>query len=128
MTNKQYHYCRLVIVIILSASISISITMNNYYLPIVFTLSAMAGMYYCRKQLKTKAVLADERDYQVAGNAARYSIFIYGWIGAIGTFVLMAISEKQGVLYAISQYLAFSVCFLMLLNAILFKYLSKREK
>jgi uncharacterized membrane protein len=102
--------------------------MNNYYLPIVFTLSAMAGMYYCRKQLKTKAVLADERDYQVAGNAARYSIFIYGWIGAIGTFVLMAISEKQGVLYAISQYLAFSVCFLMLLNAILFKYLSKREK
>lgn len=128
MTKKHYHYCRLAIIIVLSASISISITMNNYYLPIIFMLSAMASLYYCQKQLKAKSVLADERDYQIAGNAARYSIFIYGWMGAIGTFILMAISEKQGVLYLVSQYLAFSVCFLMLLNAFLFKYLSKREK
>jgi len=109
-------------------SISISLGLENYYLPIIFMLSGIAGMYYCRKQLKTEKVIADERDYQVAGNAARYTIFIYGWIGAIGTFVLMAISEKEGVLYTLSQYLAFSVCFLMLLNAFLFKYLSKRNK
>jgi len=127
MTNKQYSYCRLAIVMILSASISISITANNYYLPIIFMLSAMAGMYYCRKHLKTKDVIADERDYQVAGNAARYTIFIYSLLGAIGTFVLMAISQKQDAIYAISQYLAFSVCFLMLLNAFLFKYLSKKD-
>jgi uncharacterized membrane protein len=128
MTKKQYRYCRLAIIIVLSASISISITMNNYYLPIIFMLSATAGMYYCRKQLKTEGVMVDERDYQVAGNSARYTILIYSWIGAIGTFVLMAVSEKEGGMYAVSQYLAFSVCFLMLLNAFMFKYLSKREK
>jgi uncharacterized membrane protein len=128
MTTKTYKTCRLAIIILLSMSISVSITLENYYLPVIFMISASAGMYYCRKQLKTDKVMVDERDYQVAGNAARYTIFIYGWIGAIGTFVLMAISQREGVIYAISQYLAFSVCFLLLLNAFLFKYLLKKEK
>jgi len=128
MNTKQYKICRFSIIIVLAMSISISISLENYYLPVIFMLSSMAGMYYCRKQLKTEKVMVDERDYQVAGNAARYTIFIYGWLGAIGTFVLMALSQKEGVIYALSQYLAFSVCFLMLLNAFLFKYLSKRNK
>ncbi|MDO8668742.1 MAG: DUF2178 domain-containing protein [Candidatus Buchananbacteria bacterium] len=128
MTQKQYKICSLAIVIALSFSVSLSVTLNNYYLPAIFILSAVAGMYYCRKQLKTNNVLADERDYQISGQAARYSIYIYSWLGAIGTLALMAISEKDGVLYVLSQYLAFSVCFLLLVNAFLFNYLSKRGK
>lgn len=126
MNTKQYKICRLVIAVILTASIVISISIENYYLPIIFLLSSFAGMYYCRKQIKSKKVMADERDYQVAGKAARYTIFIYGLIGAIGTFILMAISQKEGIFYTLSQYLAFSVCFVMILNSILFKYLSKK--
>lgn len=128
MTKKQYKNCRLAIIILLSASISISITLDNYLLPIIFTLSASAGMYYCRKQLRTKEIMVDERDYQTAGKAARYTLFVYGWIGAIGTFVLMALSKKEGLLYALSQYLAFTVCFLLILNAFLYKYLNKKGK
>lgn len=90
--------------------------------------SAMAIMYYCRKQLKTEDVLADERDYKIAGDAARYSIYIFGLFGAVTTFVLMALSEKQQNLYLVSQFFAFSVCFLLLLNAFLFKFLSKRKE
>lgn len=127
MNKKQYTICRLAIIIILSFSISTSINLDNYYLPIIFMFSAMAVLYYCRSQLKTTDVLVDERDYKIAGDAARYTIYIYGLIGAIATFVLMALSEKQGNLYIISQFLAFSVCFLMLFNAFLFKYLSKRK-
>ena len=128
MTIKKYKICRLAIVIILSMSISVSVSLDNYYLPIIFMLSSIAAMQYCRKQLKTKQVLVDERDYQIAGNAARYTIFVYSWIGAVATFVLMAVSGKEGFLYMLSQYLAFSVCFLMLLNSFLFKYLSKKQK
>lgn len=128
MTLKNYKIWRLAIMVILAASISFSINLNNYYLPIIFMVSAMAVMYYLRQQLKTDKVVADERDYQVAGNAARYTIFIYGILGAIGTFVLMAVSGKDGIMYVLSQYLAYSVCFLMLLNAFLFKYLIKKQK
>ena len=128
MTKKQYLFCRLAVVIVLSFSISTSLSLGNYYLPLVFMLTAMAVLYYCRKQLKTKDVLVDERDYQIAGRAARYALYIYGWLGAIGTFVLMALADKQDNLYIISQYLAFSVCFLMLANALIFRYLSGRGK
>ena len=128
MTKKQYLFCRLAVIVLLSFSISTSLSLGNYYLPLVFMLTAMAVLYYCRKQLKTKDVLVDERDYQLAGRAARYAIFIYGWLGAIGTFVLMALADKQGNLYIISQYLAFSVCFLMLANVLIFRYLSSRGK
>jgi len=128
MNLKQYNICRLSVIVVLSLSISVAITQNSYYLPIAFVLTAMAVLYYCKRQLKTDDVLADERDYKTAGDAARYAIFAYSWIGAIGTFVLMAISNKEGVLYVLSQYLAYSVCFLMLTNAALFKFLSKRGK
>lgn len=128
MTKKQYMICRLAIIVLLSFLISLSISLNNYYLPLVFTATAAAGLHYCRKQLKTGEIIADERDYQVAGKAARYAISIYSLLGVIGVFVLMAISHKNGMLYILSQYLAFSICFLMLLNAFLFKYLNKKGK
>lgn len=128
MTKKQYMVCRLIIVIILSFLISLSISLNNYYLPIVFVVTAMAGLHYCRKQLRTGEIIADERDYQVAGRAARYAISIYSLLGMSCVFILMAVSHKNGVLYVLSQYLAFSICFLMLLNAFLFKYLNKKGK
>lgn len=128
MTKKQYMICRLAIIVLLSFLISLSISLNNYYLPLVFTATAVAGLHYCRKQLKTGEVIADERDYQVAGKAARYAISIYSLLGVIGVFVLMAISHKNEMLYILSQYLAFSICFLMLLNAFLFKYLNKKGK
>ncbi len=128
MTKNHYHACRLAIIVVLAMSISIAISLNHYYLPLVFMLSAIAGIYYCRGQLKTDDVMVDERDYKVAGDAARYTIYIYGWIGAVATFILMAFSGKQGKLYVLSLYLAFSVCFLLLMNAFLFKYFSNRGK
>lgn len=128
MSLKTYKICRLAIIVLLSASISVSLTLNNYFLPIVFMCTAMAGMFYCKKQLKTANVLADERDYQTAGKASRYAIYVYSWIGAVGTFVLMALSNRNENFYQLSQYLAFSVCFLMLLNAFLFKYFNKYAK
>lgn len=126
MTLKHYKFCRLAIIIILSASISISITLENYYLPIIFMISAMAGMYYCRHNLSVKTVMADERNYLIAGKAARYSILIFSWLGAVAAFVLMVLADINLLFYPLSQYLAFSVCFLMLLNAAIFKYLSKK--
>lgn len=128
MTKKQYKACRITIIILLSFSISFAINLNNYYLPVVFMASAMAGMYYCRKQLETKDILVDERDYKLAGDAARYAITIYAFVGAVGTFVLMGISGKSGRIYDLSQYLAYSVCLLMLMNAFIFRYLNKRGK
>jgi len=129
MTLKQYKVCRLAIVIALSMLVAVSVSSQNYYLPIVFVITAFAAMYYCKKQLKTKEVMADERDYQIAGTASRYAIAIYSWIAAIGIFVLMAASpSRDGALYILAQCWAFSVCFLLLANSFIFRYLIKKQK
>ena len=127
MSLKKYKICRLAIIVILSISISISLSLENYYLPIIFVLSASFAMYYCRKQLRTEKVMVDERDYQVAGQAARYTLYIFGWLGAISTFVLMALSKNNQSLFDLSQFIAISVCVVLLLNALIFKYLSKKN-
>ena len=128
MSKKQYQVCRYVIVILLSALISVAITKEQYYLPIIFVLAAIAAMYYCRRSLKTTDVLADERDYFLAGKAARLSLSIYSLIGTIAIFVLMILSEQRSELFVISQYLAYSICALLLLNAFIFRYLVKKGK
>lgn len=128
MDKKQYRFYRLLIIILLCSFISVSITLKSYLLPIAFMIVAMGMMFYLRKQLKSEEVSADERDYQVAGTAARYAISIYAWVGVIAVFVLMYLSEQKEELYFVSQYVAFSVCFLMLLNVVLFKYLERKGR
>jgi len=128
MNLKQYKLYRVITIVILGMSISVSITLENYYLPIILVIIGMAAMYYLRKQLRTTEVMADERDYKLAGGAARYTISIYGLIGTFGIFILMALSGgKEDFVYVLSQYLAFSICFLFLLNVVVFKYLSRRK-
>lgn len=128
MTLKQYNIYRVIIGVILAMSVSMSIVLKNYYLPIVLVVIGRAVMYYLRKQLKTTEVIADERDYKLAGDAARYTITVYGLIGTFGIFILMALSGgKEDFIYILSQYLAFSICFLFLLNVVLFKYLSRKK-
>jgi uncharacterized membrane protein len=112
----------------LGISISLSITLENYYLPIVLVIIGMTAMYYLRKQLKMIEVMADERDYKLAGNAARHTITIYGLIGVFGIFILMALSGgKEDFIYILSQYLAFSICFLFILNVVIFRYLTQKK-
>jgi uncharacterized membrane protein len=128
MTFKQYKIYRIIVVVILGMSISLSITLENYYLPIVLVIIGMTTMYYLRKQLKTIEVMADERDYKLAGDAARYTITTYGLIGVFGIFILMALSGgKEDFIYILSQYLAFSICFLFILNVVIFRYLSQKK-
>jgi len=127
MTKNTYTICRLAIVILLSGTISLSINLENYWLPLILTVTAVAALLQCKKEYAKKHVIADERDYKIAGDAARYSIYAFAWIGTIGTFALMAFSHKEGMLYLLSQYFAFSVCGLLLLNSVLFAYLNRRQ-
>ncbi|MDI3496609.1 MAG: putative rane protein [Patescibacteria group bacterium] len=128
MTKKQYQICHFIILILLSAAISISFSLQQYYLPLIFVLSAMAAMSYCRHSLKPTDVLADERDRQLAGMAASLTLNIYSLIGVVLFFVLMMLSEQQSELFAWAQYLAYSICVLLLLNALIFRYLERKGK
>ncbi|MFA5109032.1 MAG: DUF2178 domain-containing protein [Patescibacteria group bacterium] len=125
MTSKQYQGYRIAIVIMLSASISVAISLENYIAPVI---AIAVGLILIRLgRQKVKEVLADERDYYMAGTAARYSISIFSVILVIGMFILMALQDKNPEFANIAMLLAYLTCGLMLLNSVVFHFLKTRE-
>lgn len=125
MTIKQYQGYRIAIIIMLASSISIAINLKNYIAPIIAIAVGMILINLGRQRVKE--VLADERDYNLAGTAARYSISVFSIIMVIGMFVLMALQDKNPEFANISALLAYLTCGLMFLNVIIFRFLKTRE-
>jgi len=105
--------------------ISICITSNNYILPPIFVILAMIILFIARK--KVTDVLVDERDYNMAGTAARFTISIFSVVMMIGFFVLFLIKDKSPEIITTSAFLlAYLTCGLMLLNSLIFNFLKYR--
>lgn len=125
MTIKQYQGYRMAIVIMLSASISVAISMGNYITPIIAIAAGMILLSLGRQ--KVKGVLADERDYNMAGTAARYSITIFSFIMMFGVFGFLAFQDQNPEFANIAALLAYLTCGLMLINAVIFHFLKAKE-
>jgi uncharacterized membrane protein len=127
LTLKQYQVARLAITFFLALSFANLLILKNFFLPIILLAVASLVLMYLRKSVK--GVLADERDYQVAGKAALLAIQVCSWIGAVIMFVLYAFSDKNIIFEPIAMTLAFSVCVLMISYSLIFKYfIRKNEK
>jgi len=125
MTVKQFQGYKIAIVIMLASSISVSINMGNYLAPVI---AIAVGMILIRLgRQRVKEVLADERDYTMAGNAARYSVAVFSIIMVIGMFILMALQDKNPEFANIAMLLAYLTCGLMLLNSAVFYFLKAKE-
>ncbi len=124
MTLKKYHYYRLAIVILLAAGISSLVATGNYLLPLAAVALAWLILYNLRQHVD--GVLADECDYALAGQAARYSISAFSVLLVIAFFVLMHFAQGNQDLYNFASILSYLACFLLLLNAIIFQSLRMR--
>ena len=123
MSAKKFFVYRLVIVMLLSAAVSFSITTENYYVALAAMATAMIALYLMRKQVVD--VLQDERDFEIAGKASRYAINIFSLLSAILIIVVFATGKANADYQIIASTLAYSICGLMLLYVILFKYFEK---
>lgn len=123
MSTKQYTICRLLITMMLAALVSISVVQGFVVLPIVSVLAAIALLWYCRA--RTKSILADERDYKISGQAARYAISVYAIPAALASVVFITLREQNSAYEIIGHVLAYSVCFLLLVQSFIFKYLAR---
>ncbi|MFA5083786.1 MAG: DUF2178 domain-containing protein [Candidatus Paceibacterota bacterium] len=125
MTKKTFLIYRIVTVIILSFVVSVSISYGNWYLPVISIITAWVFLYALRSRVKE--VIADERDYRIAGKASIWAIKIYASISVIvGMFLFIAEKENE-VLYAFGSGLVYSACFLMILYSVLFKIYEKKD-
>ncbi|MFA5127179.1 MAG: DUF2178 domain-containing protein [Patescibacteria group bacterium] len=125
MSKKQYLICRLVVSFFTALLVASAITLGNYVIPLLVIIAGMVVLYTCRK--KVQDVLVDERDYKIAGQASRYVLNAYCLIGAIITVVVFATSKDNAALMLLANFLAYSICLIMIINSLLFKWLSSRK-
>lgn len=123
MNQKTYQKWRLVIVFVLAMVFSQSIVRGNYIIPVVLMVVSSLVLWYLRSRVK--GVLADERDYSLAGKAALLSIQVFGWLASVATLVFYSQRNLNPMYETIGLTLSYSVLFLFLVYGIVFRYYNK---
>lgn len=121
MTEKKFKFYRIIIAATLAAIFSVSIVARNFAVPIISLVAAIGLIYMLKKNVKE--VLEDERDYEIAGKAARYAMGIYSYLVMIIIFVLFFGRSYNQSFETVASILAYSVCSLIIIYSLAFKYL-----
>lgn len=125
MQAKTFLFIRLLTAASLAMIVSVSITLGNYVLPLVAMTAAIVFLWTTKK--KVQAVLEDELDYKVAGDASRYATTIYAILSAILGIYFMARRADNSAYELLGSVLCYSTCFLMILQSLLFKFLRNKN-
>lgn len=123
MTAKQFSIFRLMLAAILAGVVSMSVVINNYLVPIIAVVTALVLMIFMKK--KVKEVMEDERDYQIAGKAARYAMTIFSAMAGLMTILFFALRQTNQSFELVGSVLAYSVCALLIFYSLIFNYLSR---
>ncbi|HNW09312.1 MAG TPA: DUF2178 domain-containing protein [bacterium] len=125
MTLKQYQGAKLVVVAVLALIFSQALVLKNYFVPIAVLVVGSLLLLYLRRQVT--GVLADERDWALAGRAALLSIQICSWLAVVVMFVFYARREIDPIYEAIGMTLSLTVCGIMLTYSFIFQYLRRHK-
>lgn len=120
LTAKQYQKIKIATAVVLAIVFSQAVIFKNFFIPIALLIVSSLMLLYFRRQVRE--VIADERDYAMAGKAALWSIQIYSWVAAISMIILYALRDLNPAYEPIAMTLAFSTCGLMLLYFAIFRY------
>ncbi|MFA5270400.1 MAG: DUF2178 domain-containing protein [Patescibacteria group bacterium] len=123
MSLKQFQTLKMVSAIIVGILVGYSITVENYLIPLISVTVLSVILFWARGRVKE--VIADERDYETGGHAARWAIQIFSWVAIVTMFVLLYEKALNPVFEVVAYVLAYSVCGLMLLYSLLFRYYNR---
>ena len=111
---------KVVATITLAIITSQAILFKNFWLPIILMVAIALLLMLFRSHVTE--VIADERDYQTGGQAARLTIQIFGWGATIGMLILYGLRDYNPYYEVIGLTLAYSCCLLFLLYGVIFRY------
>ncbi len=123
MTLKQFKIIKLLVVIALAVLVSQSVIYRNYLWPIMGMALAALLLFYFRG--KVKGIIADERDYEIGGKAARWTIQLSGWVASVVMIIFYAQRDLNPAYEIIASVLAYAVCFILIIYALIFRYYQK---
>ena len=125
MTKKAFSIYRIIAVSIVTIIVSIFINYGNWYLPVISIMASWLFLYTLRRRVKE--VIADERDYIIAGKASGLAMKIYISFSVIIGLILYSTGKENEILFNIATTLLYSACFLMIFYAVLFKIYERKD-
>lgn len=126
MSKNTFLIYKIITAAVLGVLVSLSIDHNNWYLPVIGVVSAFAFLSFLKR--KVKGVMADERDYRIAGKASYFSITAYSIISVVLGIILVVVGKEDAVFYVIGNTLLYSACFIVFLYAVLFKVFLRKDE
>ncbi len=125
MTLKRYQQIKLILTVVLAFIFSQFYFNRNFILPLITLISAWSILMIIRSRVKE--IIADERDYAIAGKSASLAIQIYSWIAVIVMLILIAFRDSNPTFEPIAQTLAYSTCLLMAVYSLIFKFKCRQK-
>lgn len=122
---KTFKIINFLSIFLLSFSTAISISFKNYILPVFLMVIFTLFLFFLRK--KVKEVVADERDYEIAGKASLHTIQVFSWVLVILMFVFYYFQEKFPFFEFIAILLSGLVCLMLLIYSVIWIYLQKKS-
>jgi uncharacterized membrane protein len=120
MTLKQYQMAKAFVAMAIAIITAQSVIVSNYFLPVIAVAIGLSVLIWLKRRLKE--IIADERDFQIGGRAALWTVQIYAGFASILAFILFAQRATNPSFEAVAAVLAYSACFLMIAYSVLFKY------
>ncbi len=125
MTLKKYQKIKMALTIIMAILFSQFFFGRNFIWPVITLISGSSILILLRSRVKE--VIADERDYALAGKSASWAIQIYSWIAVVAMFILYASKNLNPAYEPIALTLAYSTCLLMFIYSLIFKFQSRAK-
>jgi uncharacterized membrane protein len=125
MTKKTFLIYKIIAVIAVGVITSISVSHGNWYLPIASLVTAWVLLYVLGGRVKE--VMADERDYRIAGKASGWAMRVYSMLSVVIGLILYIAGRGNEVLFTVGSVLLYSAGFLMILYSVLFKIYERKN-
>ena len=123
MSTKQYKTLRIIVAMLIAMIFSQSLIANNFFVPIITLALAMVILLYAKKHVH--GVIADERDYEIGGKSALWTMQIFSIIAVVIIFILYALRETNPFFEPIAITLSYAVITLLLLYSLIFNYFGR---
>ncbi len=124
MSLKTFKIIKIIIVVALAIAVSQAVVNKNYIIPMMAVAISVIVLLFFRG--KVNEIIADERDYQIGGKAARVAMLVFSWIAVVLMLLLYAWKAQNPVFEVVAQTLSYSVCALLLLYSFIFGYYNKK--
>jgi len=125
MNKKTFKLIKLSVVIILSIVVGASVNSGNWMIPVVGMVVAMGLLLFTKKRVR--GVIADERDYEIAGKASRVAYLVFTLSMTFVGLILYSLGRTTyPELFVPGSIILYSICFLVVLQSIFFIWYNRK--